>query len=113
MASFYAIVPPDSPLLHVFRLLFGTAMAISIVLGFAAIRQRNVRSHQNWMRRAYAIGLVAGTQALIQIPALIIFGKPNADTLALLMGAAWVLNLAVAEWLIRRQHRPVGGTRPA
>ena len=113
MANFYAIVPADSLLLHVFRLLFGTAMAISIILGFAAIRQRNVRSHQNWMRRAYAIGLGAGTQALIQIPALIIFGKPNADTLALLMGAAWFLNLAVAEWLIRRQHRPAGGTTPA
>jgi len=34
-------------------------------------------------------GLPAGTQALIQIPALMVFGTPDADTLALLMGAAW------------------------
>jgi hypothetical protein len=37
-----------------------------------------------------------------------LFGKPASDTLALLMGAAWVINLAVAEWLIRRKT----GLRP-
>jgi hypothetical protein len=39
-----------------------------------------------------------------QPPLLLLFGKPDELTLALLMGAAWVLNLAVAEWLIRRQR---------
>ena len=104
MAMFYAIVPADSALLHAFRLLFGTAMAISIVLGLAAIRQRRVSEHQAWMRRAYAIGMGAGTQALIQIPYIMLVGKPDSSALALLMGGAWVLNLAVAEWLIRRQR---------
>jgi uncharacterized membrane protein len=106
MAMFYAIVPADNALLHAFRLIFGTAMAASIVLGFAAIRRGKVSVHQAWMRRAYAIGLGAGTQGLIQIPQIVIFGKPDAFTLALLMGAAWVLNLTVAEWLIHRQ-RPI------
>lgn len=104
MAMFYAIVPADSTLLHAFRLFFGAAMAVSIVLGFTAIRRRNVSQHQAWMRRAYAIGQGAGTQALTQLPLLLLFGKPDELTLALLMGAAWVLNLAVAEWLIRRQR---------
>jgi len=52
------------------------------------------------MRRAYAISMGAGTQALTQLPPLLLFGAPNEMTLALMMGAAWVLNLAVAEWLI-------------
>ena len=103
MAMFYAIIPADTPLLHGLRLVFGAAMALSIVLGFVAIRSGNVSRHQAWMRRAYAIGLGAGTQALIQIPPVMMFGPPDADTHALLMGAAWVINLAVAEWLIRRQ----------
>jgi len=102
MAMFYAIVPADAPLLHALRLVFGSAMVLSIVQGFAAIRHGDVSRHQAWMRRAYAIGLGAGTQALIQIPPVMIFGPPDANTHALLMGAAWILNLAVAEWLILR-----------
>jgi len=105
MAMFYAIVPADSPLLHAFRLFFGAAMAASIVLGFIAIRERDVAQHQAWMRRAYAIGLGAGTQALTQIPLVMTLGKLEPNTLALAMGGAWLLNLAVAEWLIRRGRR--------
>ncbi len=104
MAMFYAIVPADTALLHAFRLFFGAAMAMSIVLGFIAIRRRKISQHQAWMRRAYAIGQGAGTQALTLIPIVLIFGKLNGEALALAMGAAWVLNLAVAEWLIRRQR---------
>lgn len=104
MATFYAIVPADNALLHGFRLVFGATMAASIVLGFLAIRRGKVSVHQAWMRRAYAIGMGAGTQALTQIPLVMILGKLDAMTLALAMGGAWVLNLAVAEWLIIRQR---------
>lgn len=102
MAVFYAIVPADSPLLHALRLFFGSAMALSILQGTLAIRRRDVVRHQDWMRRAFAIGLGAGTQALTQLPLLLLFGVPTEMTLALMMGAAWVMNLWVAEWLIRR-----------
>jgi uncharacterized membrane protein len=105
MAMFYAIVPADSALLHSFRLFFGAAMATSIVLGYLAIRRQDVMRHQDWMRRAYAIGLGAGTQALTQLPPLLLFGAPDEMTLALMMGAAWLLNIAAAEWLICRQRR--------
>ena len=103
-AMFYAIVPADSPLLHAFRLLFGSAMALSILLGTLAIRRRDVVRHQAWMRRAYAIGLGAGTQALTQLPLVLLFATPNGLTLTLMMGAAWLLNLAAAEWLIHRDR---------
>ena len=104
MAMFYAIVPADGALLHGLRLFFGTAMAVSLLLGYLAIRRRDVAGHQAWMRRAYAIGMGAGTQALTQLPLLLLFGAPDELTLALMMGAAWVGNMAVAECLIRR-HR--------
>jgi hypothetical protein len=55
------------------------------------------------MMRAYAIGLGAGTQALILMAGEMIAGKPSELSRALLMGAAWVINLAVAEWGIRRR----------
>lgn len=102
MAMTYAIVPADNALLHAFRLLAGTGMAVSLVLGYVAIRGRKVEVHQAWMRRAYAIGQGAGTQALILIvPATL--GVLDDMTRALLMGAAWLINLGVAEWLILRR----------
>jgi uncharacterized membrane protein len=105
MAMFYAIVPADDLLLHSFRLLAGSGMALSIILGFLAIRRRDVERHQDWMRRAYAIGQGAGTQALTQLPLLLLFGTPDHLSLALLMGGAWAINLLVAERLIRNRRR--------
>jgi hypothetical protein len=74
MAAAYVIVPTDTVLLHIFRVLAGGGMAISLVLGFAAIRERDVETHQAWMRRAYAIGLGAGTQAFTLMVPIVIFG---------------------------------------
>ena len=63
MNQFYELPDGPNPLLYVFRLVFGTAMAASIVDGFLAVRRRDIRAHRAWMIRAYAIGLGAGTQA--------------------------------------------------
>lgn len=104
MTMFYAIIPADSPLLQAFRLFFGLGMALSIVWGVLAIRRRDVVQHQAWMRRAYAIGMAAGTQAVTQLPLRLFIGTPDELTLALMMGGAWVVNLAVAEWFIRRER---------
>ena len=103
MAFSYAIVPADSALLHGFRLFFGAAMVASLIMGYLAIRRRDIVRHRAWMRRSYAIGLGAGTQALTQLPFILIAGPFTGLGLALMMGGAWVLNLMVAEWLIRRQ----------
>lgn len=101
MASSYAIVPADSNLLHGLRLVFGWSMMFATARGLLAIRRGHLADHQAWMRRAYAIGLGAGTQALILGPAMLVFGEPDDASRALMMGAGWLLNLTVAEWLIR------------
>jgi len=61
MTLFYPRADGTGDLLYVFRLLFGSAMVLSIILGFAAIRRRDIIGHRAWMLRAYAIGLGAGT----------------------------------------------------
>jgi len=103
MNQFYPYGPNDGLLLYFFRLFFGAAMVLAVVLGIAAILRRDVAQHRAWMMRSYAIALGAGTQALTQLPWILLVGLPDELPRALLMGAAWVLNLAVAEWLIRRQ----------
>jgi hypothetical protein len=61
------------------------------------------------MIRGYAIGMGAGTQVLTNVLWLVPFGTPGEFPRALLMGAGWVINLALAEWIIRR--RTAGPTR--
>ena len=91
-------------LLYAFRLLFGSGMVFAIIYGFIAIRRGDMIRHRAWMTRAYAIGLGAGTQVLTGIVGELTIGTPNELENALLMGAAWVINLAVAEWAIRKQR---------
>jgi uncharacterized membrane protein len=62
MTLFYTGAPGGN-LLWGIRLVVSSAMAASIVLGFAAIRRREIPAHRAWMMRAYALGLGAGTQA--------------------------------------------------
>jgi uncharacterized membrane protein len=89
-------------LLFGFRLLAGSGMATSLVLGTLAIRRRDVARHRAWMIRAYAIALGAGTQVFtLGIGETIVEASDLSE--ALLQGAGWAINLAVAEWVIRRQ----------
>jgi hypothetical protein len=112
MALFYPRAHNVGNLLTAFRLLFGSAMVASIVLGFVAIRRGDVRRHRAWMTRAYAIGLGAGTQMFTGLVASLIVGPPTELSRALQDGAGWAINLAVAEWAIRRRWAPHRGELP-
>ena len=111
MAHFYPWPEGDGEALDVERLVFGTAMTASIVLALLAIRRRDYTTHGEWMIRAYAIGLGAGTQVLTHLPWFILVGKPGETSRAFLMGAGWVINVVVAEWIIRRS-RPAAAPVP-
>jgi hypothetical protein len=76
-------------------------MAASIVLGFTAIRRRDIASHRAWMIRAYALAVGAGTQVFTQGVGEAVFGTSELST-ALSISSGWVINAAVAECVIRR-----------
>ncbi len=93
----------DGRLLYSERLVFGTAMLVSLVLAVLAIRSRHFAAHGRWMIRAYAIGLGAGTQVFTHIPwFLLAHDAPGEGPRALMMGAGWAINVVVAEWAIHR-----------
>ena len=103
MTLFY----PDAPggvILWTVRLVVSCAMAASIMLGFTAIRRRDIAAHRAWMVRAYALGVAAGTQTLTQGLGEALFGTGELST-GLSISSAWVINAAVAEWIIRRPRR--------
>jgi uncharacterized membrane protein YozB (DUF420 family) len=105
MTLSYEAQPGTGDLLYVLRLVFGSAMAACLVLGLTAVRRRDIAAHRAWMVRACAIGLAAGTQAFTEGigGAVLGTGVLAAD---LAKGAGWVVNLAVAEWALRRPALP-------
>src|SRR5207247_10507676 len=110
MAVFYPRPAGDGEALVVVRLIFGSALLASIVLAVVAVRRRDFSSHGAWMTRGYAIALGAGTQVFTMLPWVVIVGPIGAaDELprTVLMTAGWVINLGVAEYVIRRRptHR--------
>jgi hypothetical protein len=109
MTQLYPRAAGDGDLVYAFRLLFGSAMVASIVLAVVAIRRRDWVQHGAWMTRGYAIGMGAATQVLTHAPFFLLVGKPGELARGLLMGAGWVINLAVAEWAIRRVPRARSG----
>jgi uncharacterized membrane protein len=100
MTLFYTGAP-GGQLLWAVRILVGSAMAAFIVLGFTAIRRRDIAGHRAWMIRAYALAVGAGTQVFTQGVGEALFGTGELST-ALSVSAGWVINVAVAEWVIRR-----------
>jgi uncharacterized membrane protein len=101
MTLFYPQKEGTGDLLYLFRLLASSGMGVSIILGVTAIRQRDIARHRAWMTRAYALALGAGTQAFTVGFGEAAFGAGVVRT-DLMMGAAWAINLAIAEWVIRR-----------
>lgn len=111
MTLIYPIAKPDGLGqfdglgVYLTRLLVGVAMAAFIVLGYAAIRRRDISRHRAWMMRSYALGLGAGTQVFTHLPWFMFPSIQGELTRALLMAAGWLINLAVAEFLIAREQR--------
>ncbi len=100
MTSVYTEAP-GGDLLWTVRLLVGSALAACIVLGFTAIRRRDIAAHRAWMIRAYALAVSAGTQVFNQGVGEALLGTGDLST-AVSVGSGWVINAAVAEWVIRR-----------
>jgi uncharacterized membrane protein len=105
MTLLYAPKPGTGDLLYIVRLVFGSAMIACLILGFSAIRRRKFAAHRAWMIRAYAIGLAAGTQAFTEGIGEALFGAGELHG-DLAKAAGWAINLAVAEWVIRRHTKP-------
>lgn len=93
----------QGPALFWARIVLSLSMIGLITWALFAIRSRNHLSHGAAMFRAYAIGQGASTQAVLGIGWIIVTGTealgPLRDGMMII---AWILNLLIAEMLIRR-----------
>lgn len=96
-------VSGDGAALFVTRIVVGVSMTYCLVMGLVLIQRRERRAHRAWMVRGYALGLGAGTQAVLHLP-LLVLGITAGETLrSWLMGLGWAINLAIAEATLRRE----------
>jgi len=93
-------------LLYFIRILVALSMTAFILLGLSAVFKKRIAHHQAWMIRAYALGQGAGTQGFVIAPWLLTIGEPSGLTRDILMTAAWMINIVVAEWVISQRVRP-------
>lgn len=97
----------QGPLLFWARIVFSLAMLGFIISAVVAIRSRNIPGHRAAILRAYAIGQGASTQTALFVVVVVFFGiEPLGFPRDVLMVAAWLINIAAAEVLIRRMVVP-------
>jgi uncharacterized membrane protein len=73
--------------------------------GFETARKRQFAQHKNWMLRSYALTLSAVSLRLYQFLLGSFTDMDYLSQYVLVSWAAWVGNLAVAEWLIYRRDK--------
>lgn len=108
MTHVYTFPPSlQGSLLYWVRMMLGSSMMVLVVWAVIAIRSRDIFRHAASLLRAYAIGQGASTQTMMGIAWIVFAGSeatgPVRDAI---MVSAWILNLAVAEILIRRLPKP-------
>ncbi len=106
MSHFYPWPAHDGVALYIMRLFVGGGMIIALLLATNAIRRRKFRQHGAWMIRAYALAMGAGTQVFSHIPIIVLQQELTLTNRAIAMGAGWLINILVAEWIIATRLRP-------
>ncbi len=82
--------------------LLAVAWMFSTVKAYLAIRSGDEIRHRAWMIRSFALTFAAVTLRNI-LPLELVSGVPFPVAYRIVAWACWVPNLAVAEWIIRRQ----------
>ncbi|WP_163511717.1 DUF2306 domain-containing protein [Fodinicola acaciae] len=120
LPSAIAVVPvaiwSGSPLTEAGLITAAVLWLVTAGLAYRAARRRDFASHRAWMMRNYALTFLAVTSRIL-IPVFLVaqipFGGANPASVSTMIPIGqtlgWIVNLIVAELLIRRtrQHRDV------
>ncbi|WP_105566987.1 DUF2306 domain-containing protein [Microbacterium halophytorum] len=104
MNATYAFPAVDGLALMVSRWAVGVWMLACLVLALIAVARHRYDAHGAWMIRAYAVAMGAGTQVLTAGPTSILLGHPDELRRVIEMDAGWLINIVVAEVIIRIRH---------
>lgn len=82
--------------------------AVFTLRGWRAAAERRIDEHREWMLRSYAITSTAITLRLM-LPASALLGFEFLPAYRAISWLAWITNLALFEYVIRRKRLPVTG----
>lgn len=85
-------------------LLLGVVWVGTSAVAYVTIRRGQVEAHRQWMIRSYALTAAAISLRLI-LPAEMATGIPFPIAYPVVAWACWLVNIAAAEWWIRRTAR--------
>jgi uncharacterized membrane protein len=87
-------------------LFLAVGTVLTIVFGYRSIRRRNIIEHREWMLRSYSL-IFGAVMLRIWLPLLIIAHAGEfIPAYRIVAWLAWVPNILLVEWLIRRGWRP-------
>ncbi len=102
MTLFYPAAANDGDALFYVRLFIAPTMAVCILIAIYYVARKKYHQHGNWMVRAYALALGAGTQVFTHLGYMIVIGTPFGPSRDAMMTLGWLINIIFAEWLILR-----------
>jgi len=86
------------------NVVFSVALLVTIATALRAILRGDVVVHRAWMVRSYAVGMGVATQRLLLMPLAAVWGPLDDVVIGVMVWVSWLLNLAVAELILRRQR---------
>lgn len=105
---------PSTWVLTIARLAAGVGLAAAMITALVAVLRRDIPRHRAWMIRAYAVGMGAATISFIMLPIFLITGNAVEGYAAdMLFVLSWVINITIAEWVIRRTANPQAAIKVA
>lgn len=103
MTEAFPNVNDDGIAVYIMRLIAGNLMMFSLILAVFKATKADFKSHGNWMIRAYALGMGAGTQVLTHIPLFLFPELKGQLARGMMMGSGWLINIFIAELVIRKK----------
>jgi uncharacterized membrane protein YozB (DUF420 family) len=105
--------PHGGPVQQAGNTAFGLLFLTCTGLGYRAVRQHRIGDHRRWMIRSFALAFSIVTNRIWLMIMIPVFASTGGDQAVIaVIGAAtwisWLVNLAVAEWWLRRRRRPLG-----
>ena len=86
------------------RVVFGPLWILSLVMGLISARRGLYQAHREWVIRAFAIAMPAGTLIFMFLPFAIFLDEIPVVLEESIQSSAWVLHLSIEEFLIRKSR---------
>lgn len=102
MTQFYPRTGYDGFSLYLLRWAVGLVILFSIFCALRKLFTRQFIMHGDWMLRAYALSMGAGTQVFTHIPLYIFPSIQSEQSRFWAMASGWCINIIFAEWIIQK-----------